>query len=242
MTLTKKQRDKILKDGYRPRGAVIIAAIMKPILQLLIRIGFVRRYFKGMAGARIGAMSRCQKRGEHDKAADLAIDALRAFRDRKPGRFDFGHLHLYWWQFMHHAVYNLQNCPGTKKWETVIALARDGMEPFEGYDVAYAFHIFARLKFAHRDYEAAREFATIAARADETWAEPDLLLGRHALAVGGGDAMAHLSRAVSKDESILFRIANDSVCRQHPHIIAKLKELSKDGLVIGTDGAAPAEG
>lgn len=233
MALTKKQHDDILKAGYMPPGVPTLVWIVKPVLSLLWRIGFVRRYLAGTAGARISAMSRCQKRGEHDRAADLAIDALKAFRHRKRGRFDDGDAHFFWWSFMRFAVFNLPKCNDPDKWETVIALTRDGMEPFEGYDVAIAFHAFARRKMAVRDYETAVEFATIASRADETWAEPDFLLGWYELASGGGDGMAHLSRAVRKDQKILFRIANDSVCRRHPHVIARLKELSKDGLVAG---------
>lgn len=231
MTLTKKRRDEILRDGYMPPGVPTLVRLMQPALSVLGRIGFVRRCIKRTAGGRFGDIFRCQKRGDHETAVDLAIDALRAFRDRKPGRYDFGHLHLNWWMFMRTAAVSLQKLDAPERWDTVIAMARAGMEPFEGYDVAYAFHIFARKKLAERDYETAVEFATLSAGADETWAESDLLLGWYEQKIGGGDAFAHLRRAVRKDQSVLFRIADDPAFQQQPDLVARLKETSKYGLV-----------
>ena len=230
MTLTKKQRDDVLKEGYMPPGAVLIARILRPFLWLAVRIGFLRRRFKRMAGARHGAIFRHQRRGEHEMAVDLAIEAMKAFRDRKPGRFDFGHLHMNWWTFMQSAASSLRKVDDRERWDTVTAMARAGMEPFEGYDVAYAFHIFARKAFADRDYGAGVEFATLSAAADETWPDSDLLLGWYELQVGGGDALAHLRRAVRKDQSVLFRIADDPTFQRHPELIERLKETSKYGL------------
>ena len=36
MTLTKKQRDDVLKEGYMPPGAVLIARILRPFLWLAV--------------------------------------------------------------------------------------------------------------------------------------------------------------------------------------------------------------
>lgn len=242
MTLTKKQHDEITRNGVGPLPLLkALNRIVHPVLRLLARIGFVRRYIERTAGARFGAIFRCQKRGDHEKAVELAIDALTAFRDRKPGRFDFGHLDMNWWTFMHSAVYSLRKCNDPERWETAIALARDGIEPFEGYFVAYAFESFTRLRLSQRDYTDVVDFATIASRADETWPEPDLLLAWYEVSVVGGDAIAHLNRAVRKDRSVLSRISDDPAFQQNPHVAAWLEEHLSEVPVSAGDDPAPGE-
>jgi hypothetical protein len=54
--------------------------------------------------------------------------------------------------------------------------------------------------------------------------EPDFILGWYGLLLGIGNAEDHLNMAVEKDHRVLFRIANNDICKQYPHIINKLKE------------------
>ncbi len=118
-------------------------------------------------------------------------------------------------------------------------MARNGVEPFHGYNVALSFLAFSRWKYREGDHGAALEFAEIAAGADETWAEPDFILGWYSLVLGRGDAMEHLARAVRKDPRMLARIEQDQVCGRHPHIVQKLKALAiDDGAVHGDDSNA----
>ena len=232
MTLTKKQQDEILKARYMPRGLPTIIRLLTPVARLIFRLGFVRRSVERTAAARIGQISRCRERGDHEKAVDLAIDTLRALRHRKPGRFvDDKHGHFMWWMIMQSAAVSLPKVDDPEKWNTVIAMARAGVEPFEGFEVAYAFLVFARRKLAERDHDTAVEFATLSSDADESWPEPDIWLGWYQLEIGGGDAFAHLKRAVDKDQSALFRIADDPAFRNHPDLIERLKETSKYGLI-----------
>ncbi len=135
---------------------------------------------------------------------------------------------------MHLAVINLDKCGDQEKKEEVIKLARSGVESFQGYYVACSFLAIARWKYREGDYDAAIEFAEIAAGADATWAESDFVLGWYCLVLGG-DAMKHLTRAIRKDHRLLFRIANDPECRKHPHIIQRLKDLSVNDIVTARD-------
>ncbi len=143
---------------------------------------------------------------------------------------------------MYLAARSLKKCGDQEKMEEVIKLARNGVKPFHGYYVARSFLAFSHWKYGEGDYDAAIEFAEIAASADDTWAEPDFVLGWYRLVLGGGDAMKHLTQAVRKDHRNLFRIANDPVCRRHPHIIQKLKNLSVDGIVTVRDRPAADDG
>lgn len=69
----------------------------------------------------------------------------------------------------------------------------------------------------------AEKYALIASKADKTWGEPDFILGWQALVFGAGNAEEHLIHAIEKDKRMLFRIANDDICKKYPHIIKKLK-------------------
>ena len=108
--------------------------------------------------------------------------------------------------------------------EKLIDNANNGIEPYEGYDVAYSYLEFSRWKYKSNDIEQAVKYAEIASKADNTWAEPDFILGWYELLLSTGKAEEYLSRAIEKDHRILFRIASDKVCKQYPHIINKLKE------------------
>ena len=66
-------------------------------------------------------------------------------------------------------------------------------------------------------------------------------MGWFCLALGRGDALAHLSLAVDKDPRILERIVDDPVCRRHPHIIEGLRRISSDDLVTHPGGPAPTD-
>jgi len=237
MSLTARDHERILKGPGQARALYgIVKWVLVPLTRPLLRIGFIRRFLAGTRGGRFGAIFACQRRGEHDKAADLAIQALKAYRQRPKGPGRFMH-HHYWWQFMRHGVTSLENSGNLDKRNLVIELATIGVEPFEGYDVACSFLVISRWKYREGVYNAAIGFAEIAARADDTWAEPDFILGWYCLKLGEGDAMEHLSRAVRKDQRILLRIANDPVCGRHPHIIQSLNTLVADDPVTARDRA-----
>jgi len=62
-------------------------------------------------------------------------------------------------------------------------------------------------------------------KADGTWGEPDFVLGWLSLVLGKGRAEYYLRKAISKDKRILFKISSNSICKQYPNIINKLKEM-----------------
>lgn len=229
MEPTKKEIEDILKSSAKHRAAVKVLERLVRLLRPVARLGFMRRLISRTTSGRIGMISRYAKRGEHDRAADLAIELLIENRHRPTGNF-FPSSRDHWWLFMWAAARNLDKCGDQEKMEEMIELARNGVEPFQGYLVAGSYLAFSTWKYREGDYDAAIEFAEIAASADDTWAEPDFILGWYCLILGG-DAMRHLTRAVSKDHRILSRIENDSECRKHPQIIQELKDLSVDDIV-----------
>ncbi len=237
MGVTKKDYEVGAQEGQRILAiARRLEPVILPLIRLMIRPGFVRRRFDRLAPARIGAVSRLAARGEHARAADLAIETLKEHRNR-PGAFKSITGMDYWWFFLRMAAENLEKVDDPAKRAEVVALAQSVEWPSEDYSGAACFLSFARWKYAAGDYHEAIDFAETAARIDPTWAEPDFLLGWYRLVLGGGDALTPLKSAVRKDPKVLFRIASDPVCRRNPHIIASLKACSKDSLVtLGTDG------
>ena len=236
MGVTKKDYDAGALESARYLPFVLrLAPLIRPLLWLVTRPGFVRRRFERSAPARIGRISRLADRGDYARAADLAIETLKEQRDR-PGAFKSFTGMDYWWFFLLMAAKNLDKANDREKQAEVIALAESVERPSNDYSGAACFLAFARWKYEADDHKGTIAFAELAARIDPTWAEPDLLLGWYRLVLGGGDALTPLKSAVRKDPKVIFRIASDPVCRRHPHIIASLKAVSKESLVTpGTD-------
>ena len=134
------------------------------------------------------------------------------------------------------AVDALEQCDDNELKAKVIYLAKEGLRPFEGYDVAYSHLAFSRWKAREGNHDAAIAFAKTASKADDTWGEPDFVLGRYALALDIGNSMVHLERAVTRDPSIYFRISRDEICRRYPHYLARLRDLCmRRGLTVDSD-------
>jgi len=239
MRPTKKDLDQFARPHDRLKRVVDFLA---PFVKPLWRIGFLRRAASRSIGGRFGTIARLARRGEHEATVALAMETLKLdeYRNGQPGLLRIS-AQDFWWTFMTAALSSLHELDDPAKWDEAIALADDGVEPFQGYEVAQCFLAFAQWKYRTGEYDAALDFAERAALADETWAEPEFFLGWYRLVLGGGDAMPHLAAAVTRDRGILFRIARDPVCRRYPHLIQQLKEsVAKEG-VIGLeakDGAA----
>jgi len=193
------------------------------IFKLINKLPGVSNYLSNTTGGLSGTIFRYWNNNDYQSASDTVIFALEKYRNKKSLFFPFMNHHN-WWQFMKHGVEiaHLDNNSKTK--EILISYANTGIEPFEGHYVAYSFLGFSRWKYTEQDYDNAIKYASIAAKADSTWAEPEFLLGWYALVLGNHEAEKHLTKAIDKDHRILFRVANDDICKQHPTIINKLKE------------------
>lgn len=242
MGVTKKEYDAGAQESAKYIAWVQrFDPFFRALVWLIKRFGFIRRRVGGSAPGRIGSISRLAERGEHARAAEVAIETLKAQR-HQPGAFkSFSGLD-YWWFFLLMAAKNLEKTDDREKQDEVISLAQSVARPSRDYTCAACFLAFARWRFRAGDHQEAIAFAEVAAQIDPTWAEPDFLLGWYCL-VKGGDALTPLKSAIRKDPRVLFRIASDPVCRRHPHIIASLKAYSKDSLVTqGTDLAPETDG
>ena len=222
MGQTKQDLDDI--SGEADKYMAVIRAVVRPF-QPLMRLGFFKNFIARTASGRVGAITRHSARGEHDRAVDIAIELLKQSR-HQPASSWRATGHDYWWMDMSFAVYSLNHHDDQAKRDEVMEMARNGVEPFEGYYAAQSFLAFSRWKYDEGDHATALEFAHTAATADAAWAEPNFLLGWYSLVMGTGDALTHFSQAIQKDSQTLPRIMNDPTCQRHPHILHQLKTLS----------------
>ena len=239
MGLTKKDYEAVAQDhagffAFTKRLEVRLRPWLLPLARLITRPAFIRRRVYRWTPARIGRISGLRERGEHAKAAELAIKTLKEYRARslakRPAEAPAS-TPEYWWFFVHLAADCLKDLEDWHKRGELIALAESVERPQADFDAAASFLAFARWKDEVGDYEDARAFAEIAADADPTWAEPDFLLGWYCLTLGGGGALEYLKDAVRKDPQVYFRIASNPECRRYPHIVQSLKALSSESLV-----------
>lgn len=174
-------------------------------------------------GGRQGRIYACWRAKNYAEAAQVALAGLEYFRHRK-SKFTAMLDHHCWWSLMWDGVQSARMVDTDQTREQLVASALDGPLPFEGIFVAQSFLEFARWAYRAARHDDAVRLAGLAAQADPSWAEPDFFLGWHALLRGQAEAEAWLMRAVKKDHRVLFRIANDDVCKRRPALIRHLTE------------------
>ena len=219
MPLTRKDIEDIEDKPFKepPFMNFIVAAIRS-----LSKISPIKKYLNETIGGLNGQILRHWENDEYEKAARIAIFGLEKYRDKKSLFLPFMD-HHHWWVLMKLCTDSAAKTDNYELREKVIELAISGIEPFEGYYVAHSYLEFSRWKYQLKEHTKAEEYAMIASRADNTWAEPDFILGWYALVLGESNAESHLSRAIEKDPRILFRIADNDICQQYPNIVSKLK-------------------
>jgi hypothetical protein len=192
------------------------------ILRILSKFPPIKKRLDESIGGLSGRIFRHWDKKEYEEATNVAIFGLEKYRDKKSKSLPFMD-HHHWWQLMKNGVDSAKYIDNLELKQKLIDLANTGIEPLEGYDVAYSYLELSRWSYQTQDHENAVKYAKISSRADSTWAEPDFILGWYGLVLGEGNAETHLSHAIEKDPRILFRIASNDICQQYPHIVNKLK-------------------
>lgn len=219
MPLTKKEIEGIEQEPFKepPFTNFFVGA-----LQLFSKIPPIKKYLNESIGGLSGRIFRHWENNQNEEATEVALFALSKYRNKKIKLFPFM-VHHHWWSFVKFGADSATKTKNTEQQNKLIDFANSGIEPFEGYDVAHSYLEFSKWKYQNEDYETAEKYAKIASKADSTWAEPDFILGWYALVLGTDNAETYLSHAIEKDKRSLFRIASNDICKQHPHIISKLK-------------------
>lgn len=219
MSLTSKDIEEIERKPFKEPP---FSRFMITLVRLFARNPTISRYISESMGGLSGRIFRCWEKENYEEASRIAIHALEKYRNKKSKLLPFMD-HHHWWRFMKHGVDSARMIENKEIQGKLVQYANSGIEPFEGFDVAYSYLQFSKWEYQAVNYKEAIKFAEIASEADSTWAEPDFLLGWYGLLLSTGKAEDHLSMAIDKDKRILFRIANNEICKQYPHIINKLK-------------------
>jgi hypothetical protein len=191
-------------------------------IKILMKVPPIKMFVSESVGGFSGKIFCCWEQDEYEKATHIAIHALKKYRNKKSRFLPFMD-HHHWWSFMKHGVDSAKHIKNEGYRERLIEYANTGIEPFEGYYVAYSYLEFSRWKYNANNYDDAIKYAELATRADDTWAEPYFILGWYGLLLGAGNAEEYLCRALEKDQKLLSRIVNNDVCKQYPHIVNSLK-------------------
>lgn len=227
MSLNSRDIEQIRIEPSRvPRGIRVVVWV----LGQFARIPAIRNYFANTKGGRSGRIYACWRSKKYAEAARVALDGLDYYRHRR-SRFSAMLDHHSWWTLMWDGAQSAKMVDADESREKFVASALDGLLPLEGFLVAQSFLEFARWRYQAERYDDAVRLAELAANADPSWAEPDFLLGWHALLRGHPDAEARLMRAVEKDHRVLFRIANNELCKRRPELIRHLTEKYKVELI-----------
>ena len=220
MPLTSRDMERIQNQPFKEPWYLKILSFFFKVIYF---IPWVKKKSRCSMGGLSGRIFRSQDAGDYKQATQIALFAMERFRNHKD-KWVPGMEHHNWWHFVRHACDSVTNVDDQDLKEKIINEALNGIEPFKGYDVSFSFLQMAKWRYSEGEYDEAIKHAKTAAEADDTWAEPEFILGWFGLATGKVDPMPHLSTAICKDRRILFRIANDKLCKDHPQIIVKLKK------------------
>jgi len=230
MSLTYRDVESIDKKPFKePR----FTKFFMVLLRLLKKIPVFRKYASESYGGLEGAIFHCWDRGDYDRATRIAIFGLKKHRNRKGKILPPEIYHGYWWTLMKIGADSARHISNAHLKKSIIDQANLGIEPFEGYDVAYSFLEFSKWKYEEKNEKEAIEYAMLASNADETWGEPDFILGWYALVLGHDGAECHFDKAIEKDLRKLGQILDNDVCKRFPGIIANLE--SKYSIQVVTD-------
>ncbi len=235
MALTSKDHEEIRSTPFKEPPFTGVAL---RLLRFICRIPWIKRRLNNTVGGLSGRIFRCMEDGEFNEAAAIAFYALEKYRNKNEERLGFMN-HHHWWSFMRHAVDSIEKGGNSEQIDKAIKYGQEGIEPFEGYDVAYSFVAYSRWKYRAQIFESAVEYANIASAADKTWGYPEFLLGWYALVSGSGDAAKHLKEAIKRDPRIIFRVSSDPICKTRPDIAVKLKALAiSEGVITSPNNAS----
>lgn len=211
------------------------------VIRLLAKIPYVKKKLNNSSGGLAGSIFSSWESKDYKRATEISIYALERFRHKKD-RLVPHMAHHNWWSFMKHGVDSAKHIEDKDLKDKLVTLASNGIEPFEGYDVAYSYLEFSRWEYQENKYEEAVKYAEVASNADSTWAEPEFILGWYGLLLSKGNAEEHLNKAIERDHRVLFRIVNNEICKQYPHILNKLKaKYSTTDVVNNPNQANPAD-
>jgi len=189
---------------------------------LISKIPFIKSSIQESSGGLYGKIFRHRDNNDYELATEVALFALEKYRNKK-SFFLEDMIHHDWWSFMQLGVEYATITDNQMHKNTLMDLANSGMEPFEGYNVAYSYLEFSKWSYQNDDNDTAVKYAEKASKADTTWGETDFILGWYALIFGTDNAEAYLSKAIEKDQRYLLHIINNDICQQYPNIINNLR-------------------
>jgi len=216
----------------KPSKALPGEAVLIWLVRQIGKIPYFDRRMEKSVGGLQGRIFRHWRRREYEKAAKVALEGLRLHRHKKSlitPELD----HHTWWSMASHGVSCLKKGKLDALYADYAAEILAGPEPLKGIYVAECFLELSLWNYRRGDREECIRLASIASAADQTWAEAEFMQGWYGLVFGDPAADAHLMNAIERDSRILFRVANDVVCKQHPAIINRLTEAYKIKSVEG---------
>jgi hypothetical protein len=180
----------------------------------------LRRYIAKTASGMLGRAFQCLKAENYDEAYQLCSAGLIKFRHKTDslGHYD-------WWEFMRYGTNAAEHLEEIDKKEDLISLAEKGIQPFEGFGVAYSYCLFSRWKYQEKDYDSAITFAERAVKADESYAEAHALVGWYKLFIDQSDPLEHFVTAIKCDNEYLSKLISAPEMANFPNIISELREL-----------------
>ncbi|MBN1180643.1 MAG: hypothetical protein JXB49_00045 [Bacteroidales bacterium] len=181
----------------------------------------LRKYVSNTIPFLNGKIPRIYREGKYIEAIELSLSGLlKCNKNMEENQF-------YWWSFLSYAVYCADCLKNAKILNVLVSISGKGTQPFTGYNAAYCFCRFSRLKYEQEQYDLAVNFAKLAKEADDESGEAYFLLGFYELFLNENDPIEYFKEAIKRDQKILSWIIHNPHIKEFPEIINELTELHK---------------
>ncbi len=186
---------------------------MNFFVKLLLSFPFSGKAIKSSDAYILGQLQLLFANNDYLECLSKSLDFLRKSKNKGEP--------LLWWEFSSIAILSTAKLQNRDTYNELVALLTDHEIPSGKRSVAESLVKLSMLGYFFQDKEGMLKLAEQAKKADESWAEPEFLLGWYQLPSTG--SATHLKNAINIDSEYLSRIRSDSTCLKYPEIIKQLK-------------------
>jgi len=186
---------------------------MKFFVKLLLSFPFLGKAIRSSDAYILGQLQSLFANNDYLECLSESLDYLKKPNSKGD--------QLLWWEFASFAILSTAKLQDRDAYNELVILLADREIPSNKRSVAESLTKLSMLGYFFQDKEGMLKLAEQAKKADESWAEPEFLLGWYQLP--SMDSVTHLKNAINIDSEYLSRIKSDSTCLKYPEVIEQLK-------------------
>lgn len=188
--------------------------LIRLVIHIITHLPVIGKRLRTSTSYALGQIGGAYSFGDYRKCFELAHSYLSEMK----GAADTDK--LIWWEVFRYATLSAAKLQGKSEYCHLGELLENGYDLINERIVAETLVKLSMLAFYFHDKVGMVKYAELAAHSDNSWGEPDFLLGWYQLP--SDDSVSFLKKAIKKDKSYLDRIKTDAECLKYPELIEEI--------------------